>query len=251
MLIYTPISLLTMASSPILQSPARPNLYRCIFGAKLNVSRRGIGTKYLAKVKVAEQEWAEKAAEIKDGRRKSMLSILEERGYINQIAGYVLHSREAVYLLTLKYSNREALDSLLTEKRIGAYVGIDPTGPSLHIGHMIPLMSLFWMFIHGYRSVTLLGGATARVGDPTGRTEDRDKLKRTTQVENMVRIHYQLKKMWVNVEALAKKHGYDWEWAWSRKVENNNVWLNGLPITEFLQVLGPGMRMGTMLSRDT
>ena len=41
-------------------------------------------------------------------------------------------------------------------KRVGVYLGIDPTGPSLHVGHLVPLMSLFWMFVHGFHSVTLV-----------------------------------------------------------------------------------------------
>ena len=44
----------------------------------------------------------------------------------------------------------------MTKKRIGAYVGIDPTAPSLHIGHLLPLMSLFWMYVHGFHAVTLV-----------------------------------------------------------------------------------------------
>jgi tyrosyl-tRNA synthetase len=53
-------------------------------------------------------------------------------------------------------SGRTALDWLLTEKRIGAYVGVDPTAPSLHVGHLLPLMALYWMYIHGYYTVSLV-----------------------------------------------------------------------------------------------
>jgi tyrosyl-tRNA synthetase len=51
---------------------------------------------------------------------------------------------------------RKALDNLMIDKRTGAYVGIDPTAPSLHIGHMIPLMALFWMHIHGFHTISLV-----------------------------------------------------------------------------------------------
>lgn len=44
----------------------------------------------------------------------------------------------------------------MDQKRIGAYVGIDPTAPSLHVGHLVPLMALFWMYVHGFQSVTLV-----------------------------------------------------------------------------------------------
>lgn len=44
----------------------------------------------------------------------------------------------------------------MNERRVGAYVGIDPTAPSLHVGHLVPLMALFWMYVHGFHSVTLV-----------------------------------------------------------------------------------------------
>jgi hypothetical protein len=54
------------------------------------------------------------------------------------------------------YSGRSTLDWLLTEKRVGAYVGVDPTAPSLHVGHLLPLMALYWMYLHGYYTVSLV-----------------------------------------------------------------------------------------------
>jgi tyrosyl-tRNA synthetase len=53
-------------------------------------------------------------------------------------------------------SGRSTLDWLLTEKRIGVYVGVDPTAPSLHVGHLLPLMALYWMYLHGYHTVSLV-----------------------------------------------------------------------------------------------
>jgi tyrosyl-tRNA synthetase len=143
------------------------------------------------------------------------------------------------------------LDKLLTNKRIGAYVGVDPTAASLHVGHLLPLMSLFWLYINGYHAVSLLGGATAKIGDPTGRTTNREVQKSSIRTANMTNMHYQMKKLWVNVEQYGKKYGYNWEWAWKRELVNNNTWMNKLPIMEVLQMLGPGMRIGTMLGRDT
>jgi hypothetical protein len=57
-------------------------------------------------------------------------------------------------------SPRESLDWLLTRKRIGAYVGVDPTAPSLHVGHLLPLMALYWMYLHGYYTITLVRAPT-------------------------------------------------------------------------------------------
>jgi len=139
----------------------------------------------------------------------------------------------------------------MTANRIGAYVGIDPTASSLHVGHMLPLMALFWMYVHGYPTQSLIGGATSKIGDPTGRLTSREQMDKTVRTKNMVNMHYQLKKLWLNAEAYGRKFGYKYEWAWERGVVNNNTWMNKLPLMEVLQVLGPGMRMGAMLARDT
>ncbi|KAL8643922.1 MAG: hypothetical protein Q9226_008037, partial [Calogaya cf. arnoldii] len=147
--------------------------------------------------------------------------------------------------------SEENLESLMNQKRIGAYLGIDPTAPSLHVGHLVPMMVMFWMYVHGFQSVTLLGGATATIGDPTGRTKDRESMSTHVRKANMVTMHYQLKAIWMHVEKYGRKYGYEYEWAWRRGVANNNVWWNKLPFLEILRLLGPGMRVGTMLGRDT
>jgi len=73
----------------------------------------------------------------------------------------------------------------------------------------------------------------------------------TERKANVVNIHYQLKKLWPNVERIGDKHGYKYEKYWQRGLVNNATWWNKVPFTDVLKYLGPGMRMGTMLSRDT
>lgn len=163
-----------------------------------------------------------------------MLPILEERGYVNQIAG-----------------TRDELNHLLTWKRVGAYVGVDPTAPSMHVGHIIPLMALFWMYLHGFHTVTLVGGGTAKIGDPTGRTTAREVQQKVTRTANMVGMHFQMKKIWMNVEALGRKYGYEKEWAWHRELVNNHTWLQKSSVLDMLHLLGSGLRMGALLAKDT
>ena len=68
----------------------------------------------------------------------------------------------------------------------------------------------------------------------------------------MVAMHCQLKMIWANMEHHVRfKHGYQWEWIWKRELVNNNTWLNKLPAVDILKVLGNGIRIGTMLGRDT
>lgn len=146
---------------------------------------------------------------------------------------------------------RSNIDREMTNRRLGAYVGVDPTAPSLHVGHMIPFMSLFWMYLHGYHTVSLLGGATAKIGDPTGRLTTREKEHSAIGTANMANMHLQLKNIWVNVEKTGRKHGFELGWANQRGLVNNNAWWNSLPMLDVLKILGPGMRMGPMLARDT
>jgi tyrosyl-tRNA synthetase len=65
-------------------------------------------------------------------------------------------TRDSFSIMLNVRSGRQTLDWLLTEKRIGAYVGVDPTAPSLHVGHLLPLMALYWMYLHGYYTVSLV-----------------------------------------------------------------------------------------------
>ncbi|KAE8443522.1 hypothetical protein EG329_001762 [Mollisiaceae sp. DMI_Dod_QoI] len=229
-----------MAPLSLLRTPTRPNLYicaRCAFRAAHapgKSTKRWISTKYLHKVAGAELRWAEQASRVRSGKEKSMLTILEERGLVQTVTG-----------------KRDHVDRMMTDRRVGAYVGIDPTASSLHVGHMIPFMSLFWMYLHGYHTVSLLGGATAKIGDPTDRLTSRTKEHSSVGTANMANMHIQLKNLWLNVEACGKKYGYNWEWAWHRELINNNAWWNSLPMLQVLQLLGPGMRLGSMLARDT
>lgn len=136
-------------------------------------------------------------------------------------------------------------------KRIGAYVGIDPTAPSLHVGHLLPLMPLFWMYMEGYKAFTLIGGSTAKIGDPSGRLKDREKLSSSDATVNMTKIHFQLKRLWENVDSEMRKRGYEADWARTRGVVNNNHWWNAQPLLEVLRRVGHALRIGPMLSRDT
>ncbi|KAG9245225.1 hypothetical protein BJ878DRAFT_534035 [Calycina marina] len=209
---------------------------RCAFraaSAPQRTTKRWIGIKMLGKMADAEASWVDKSMRIRAGKEKSMLTILEERQLVEALTG-----------------KRDDIDNMLTEHRLGAYVGIDPTAASLHVGHMLPLMSLFWMYVHGYQAVTLLGGTTAKIGDPTGRDAAREKVHRTVRVQNMANMHFQLKALWVNVEAYGRKYGYTWEWAWKRALLNNTTWFQSLTWEEALQIIGH-TPTGPMLAKRT
>lgn len=112
-------------------------------------------------------------------------------------------------------------------------------------------MPLFWLYFNGLSTTTLIGGATARVGDPTDRLQSREVMSNSDIARNITKIHYQLKQVWANVEDIGRKYGYNGEWAGRPHLRNNNMWHNSLPLYDFLKRLGRNIRIGPMLSRET
>ncbi|KAH7018552.1 tyrosyl-tRNA synthetase [Microdochium trichocladiopsis] len=195
---------------------------------------RHISRSYLAKVAVAEQEFQAEAKLIRAGSKQHIWDILKQRGLVKDQTGDDNKFRE-----------------IMLQKRIGAYVGVDPTAPSLHVGHLLPLMALYWLYIHGYAATTLVGGATAKVGDPTGRLSGREAMSRADMSTNITKVHYQLKSLWTNLDSHVSSMGYEKKWGWSRALWNNSQWHSSVSFSEVVHKLFSGVRLGPMLSRDT
>src|SRR5271169_2917019 len=87
--------------------------------------------------------------------RSAIPFVLAGRGFIHQV------------------SEPEALDALARSSTITGYIGFDCTAPSLHVGSLLPSMLLYWLQQTGHRPITLMGGGTTRVGDPSGKDESR------------------------------------------------------------------------------
>src|SRR4051794_13274873 len=102
--------------------------------------------------------------------RSDFLFTLASRGYIHQV------------------SEPEALDQLAGASRITAYVGYDCTAPSLHVGHLLSIMMMYWLQQTGHRPIALMGGGTTRVGDPSGKDESRRLLTEQDIAGNLARI---------------------------------------------------------------
>ena len=90
--------------------------------------------------------------------KSDLIQVLTERGFIHQA------------------SDAEGLDDAAASGRIAAYVGYDCTGPSLHVGHLLSIMMLRWLQKAGHTPITLMGGGTTRVGDPSGKDQTRQLL---------------------------------------------------------------------------
>jgi len=148
-------------------------------------------------------------------------------------------------------SDRNVLDRLLRTRRIGFYAGIDPTAPSLHLGHLLPLMVLFWLFHHGHSVVSLVGGATARVGDPTGRLTSRQSHADATHAQNFQKMYSQVEDIWDKAVCLGEQRFAPTRQSGQYKLLNNAQWLEKVNVLDFLKMMGNGMRIGAMLGRDT
>ncbi|KAL4782473.1 hypothetical protein BJX76DRAFT_332656 [Aspergillus varians] len=210
--------------------PTSTNFISSIHGEQ----KRWITRAYEQRMEDAKSEWADFAQEIKEGKRKSFVEHLEERGLLHDVVG-----------------ERDLLHRVFTEKRVGLYAGIDPTAPSMHVGHMLPFMVLAWGYVWGLPVTFLLGGATSRIGDPTGRLKGRDQVHSSIRKANMASMHMQLKKLGASIETYGRRHGYQRQMVWKRSLTNNNIWWNKIPFLEVLRDLGAYMRLGPMLGRDT
>ncbi|MGD8254209.1 MAG: tyrosine--tRNA ligase [Syntrophobacterales bacterium] len=149
----------------------------------------------------------------------NVYDILEERGFIEQ-------STEA-----------EACRQLL-EKPSTCYIGFDPTASSLHVGSLLPIMSLAHMQRCGHRPIALVGGGTALVGDPSGKTEMRQMLSREEINANGEKLKVQLSRF------------IDFE-AGRAMLVNNADWLAPLNYIEFLRDIGRHFSVNRMLSAES
>jgi len=145
------------------------------------------------------------------------LQTLQERGFIQQC------------------TDLEGLSALMDAGPVTFYVGCDPTGPSLHIGHMVPFFALRHLHEAGHIAIALIGGGTARIGDPSGKTEMRKMLTYQQIDENSERIRKQL-------DAFI---GFDGKTAFTA---NNKDWLADLNYIDFLRDIGVHFSVNRMLS---
>jgi tyrosyl-tRNA synthetase len=110
-------------------------------------------------------------------------------------------------------SEKEVADRLAGTEKLTVYLGIDPTGSDIHLGHTIPLLLLKDIAILGHDIVLLIGDFTARIGDPTGKDSARVALTPEQITENMTNYAEQVNKL---IPASSYRIAYNSEWAWNR-----------------------------------
>ncbi|MGG4446399.1 tyrosine--tRNA ligase [Brevibacillus sp. HB1.2] len=135
-------------------------------------------------------------------------------------------------------TDAEGLRELTNEKAVSLYCGVDPTGDSMHIGHLIPFMVLKRFQLAGHRPVILIGGATGTIGDPSGRQSERS-LQTLEQIqENVDKLTAQMKKLFIT-------DGDN-----QIRLVNNYDWTHKINVIEFLRDYGKNFSINTMLAKD-
>ncbi len=132
-------------------------------------------------------------------------------------------------------TDEQKVRELLNNGKATIYVGVDPTGESLHIGHIVPFFAFHHLQEAGHKVIALLGGGTAMIGDPSGKTEMRKMLSKEQIQSNSEKIAAQLGK----VVDLSKP---------TAQVANNKDWLLDLNYIDFLRDIGKHFSVNKMLS---
>jgi tyrosyl-tRNA synthetase len=155
--------------------------------------------------------------------KSDFLRTLDERGFIHQV------------------SDETGLDELLTKETVTAYIGFDPTAPSLHAGGLIQIMMLHWFQATGHQPISLMGGGTGMVGDPSFKEEAR-KLMTVDIIEDNIASIKRVFASYLDYENGPKGGAL---------MINNGEWLRDLNYLEFLRDVGRHFSVNRMLSFDS
>ncbi|WP_434402359.1 tyrosine--tRNA ligase [Planococcus sp. 11815] len=141
--------------------------------------------------------------------------------------------------LLYQQTDEEGMAKVLDQEKISLYCGVDPTADSMHIGHIVPLLTLRRFQLHGHRPILLVGGATGMIGDPSGRNEERQ-LQSTEQIDR-------------NVDSIKKQMEqiFDFQTENGAKMVNNRDWIGGMSVIEFLRDFGKLISVNYMLAKDS
>lgn len=141
--------------------------------------------------------------------------------------------------LLYQQTDEEGMAEVLDQEKISLYCGVDPTADSMHIGHIVPLLTLRRFQLHGHRPILLVGGATGMIGDPSGRNEERQ-LQSTEQIDR-------------NVDSIKKQMEqiFDFQTENGAKMVNNRDWIGGMSVIEFLRDFGKLISVNYMLAKDS
>ncbi len=136
------------------------------------------------------------------------------------------------------YDLTEGAEDFLKGERSPVYAGFDPTGPSLHVGHLLPVITLIRFSRYGFRPIFVIGGGTGLIGDPSGKERERPLLPEEEIERNVESITAQLK-------GIVERFTDDYV------VVNNAEWLKPLGFIEFLRDVGKHFTVNYMLQKES
>jgi tyrosyl-tRNA synthetase len=142
--------------------------------------------------------------------------------------------------LLAEVTSRDELAKLLGAGRISLYAGYDPTSPSLHIGNLVPTILLRRFQLAGHRPIVVVGGATGMVGDPSGKSAERNLLDDATLARNLAGIRAQLERL---LDFTDPQTG--------AVIVNNADWTRGISYLEFLRDIGKHLTINYMMAKDS
>ncbi|TKY86359.1 hypothetical protein EX895_004508 [Sporisorium graminicola] len=155
-----------------------------------------------------------------------------------------------------------ALRSHLSTGPRTVYSGVDPSADSLHVGNLLPLLTLAHFARFNHNPIVLVGGATGSIGDPSGRSSERNALDKETLEGNVEAIKAQLRRFFDNVQQWYRsEEGYQRkagsggergvELGMGVRMMNNYDWMSGISLLDFLGGVGRHARLTHMLARDS
>ncbi len=138
------------------------------------------------------------------------------------------------------YDASEGLEDALAHHSITGYIGFDPTAASLHVGSLLPIMGLVRLQQHGHTPIALVGGGTGMIGDPSGKTQERQLLSKEQIEYNVEGIRAQLS-LFLDFEVKKNR----------AMLINNADWLAPIPMVDFLRDVGKHFTVNYMLAKES
>ena len=140
----------------------------------------------------------------------------------------------------LLYDRTEGLDQVLESEKVTAYIGFDPTASSLHVGSLLPIMSLARLQRFGHTPIALVGGGTGLIGDPSGKSQERSLLTIEQVEANADGLHRQLERF-LDFGAAGNP----------ARMANNADWLRSVSLIEFLRDTGKHFTVNYMMAKES
>jgi tyrosyl-tRNA synthetase len=132
-------------------------------------------------------------------------------------------------------------EELLAREQVTCYVGIDPTADSLHIGHLVGVMMLKRLQHAGHKPIALVGGATGMIGDPSGKSQERNLLDEATLRQNQEALKIQISRF-LDFETDASNQAV---------MVNNYDWMKGFTFLDFIRDIGKHITVNYMMAKDS